>query len=113
MEANRWLDSLWLIALGGGNFLKRIRIEHAHPAAIESYTLLLFPDAQLLVRAFTRHADDLADLALRDRYLTILRGFRTGRQRQKRFREPARQVEKHQVFHLLAGVAQPGTKYLD
>src|SRR5215831_10927040 len=43
---------------------ERVGLEHHDAAAFETYPIALLPVPQLLVRALSRHADHLPDLAL-------------------------------------------------
>src|SRR6266540_4877431 len=91
-----------------------VRREHGYAAALELYPAALFPRPQLLVGALARHADHLADLALRDRRLAPCRGplFAPG-QLQQGLRQAGRQVEERDVLDLLARVAQSRAENLD
>src|SRR6266540_3017256 len=92
-----------------------VRREHGDAAALELYPAALFPRPQLLVGALARHADHLADLALRDRRLALCRGplFARARQLQQGLCQAGRQVEERDVLDLLARVAQPRAENLD
>src|SRR4029077_4589596 len=91
-----------------------VRRQHADAAALEPNPAALGPYAQLLVRALTRLADDLADLALGHGALPPGRGAGLGRrQLEQGLRQPGRQVQERHVLHLLAGPAQPRAENLD
>src|SRR5437879_4278274 len=53
-----------------GDLGERVRSKHYDSAALESYPPCHFPRSQLLVGALARHADELAELSLRDRDLS-------------------------------------------
>src|SRR5580704_8765297 len=55
--------------LGDGG--DRIERQYHHGVALEAHPFLVFPDAQLLVDAFARHSDEVAEILLGDRNLAL------------------------------------------
>src|SRR3954451_9277367 len=72
---------------GGHDFREDIRTQDAQASPLQPDVSVPYPDLQLLVDHLARQADDLAELALRNRYRPV--SGRAWRQPQERFREPA------------------------
>src|ERR1051326_4135701 len=71
----------------------------------------LFPGAQVLVRALTRQADDVAQLPLGDANPAWDdRRFSAAGQLQQGLGQPNRQAHVHEVLDLLAGPADAGAE---
>src|ERR1700675_479712 len=82
--------------------------------ALESDPVAFLPIAQLLVGAFSRHADHLADLALGHADLPAFGEDLAGLcQLDQNPGEPGRKVQEHHPLHLLVGPAQPFAENID
>src|SRR6516165_6335781 len=95
------------------HFHELVALQNRDCASLQVNPTLFGPGAQLLVRALARSADNLADLALRDRDCARRRGgLRLLRQPEQRFCQSARQIEEGELLHLLGRAAQPRAEYL-
>src|SRR5271170_2357596 len=87
----------------GGEVIDR---QDHHGVALQAHPFLVFPDAQLLVDAFARHPDDVAEIFLGDRDLAFPHSGRIGvGEAHECLGETARQVEEHDFRRLLGGPA--------
>jgi len=96
-----------------GDAFERLRRQDENSAALEADPFLLFPNAQLTVRALSRHADHIAELLLRDGSFSLTSALVDLGMPQERFGKPTGEMQKHETLSLLGGPPQPCAQDLD
>src|SRR5436190_22886711 len=93
---------------------KHLGIQYNNGTVLETYPIAAGPGTQLLVDALAGHADHLADLLLRDRDGSALRGrgvlFGQAKQRTG---QPSWQILQDNLLDLIAGRSQPLAEQFD
>jgi len=86
-----------------GDAFERLRRQDDNCAAFEADPFSLFPNAQLTVRALSRHADNIAELLLRDGNFSLTSVLVDLGVSQECFGKPTGEMQKHEALGLLGG----------
>src|SRR4029077_17056566 len=104
----------FVVRAGIDQRLQRVRLQYHDRTMLEPHPAARSPGSQLLVDAFARHPDHLADFLLGDRDDASLRRVLVlVAQAKQRARETARKVLKDDLLDLIAGPAQPPAQQCD